>query len=186
MLIRYYTFQLETEDRAIAQKAADLIDTVFSHPVIPGARVRSVKLLSTESDLPDEVASAISPAPFEIAVELEEQAPGRENETAAEIVSELDKHGIKSRLHYIGSDSNGPPFTAKIRVTSAMTASLEMVPVELERLRLWIDPGDAPPEVVADVLRALSDLHAAAGGKGLHFVVDEDESYIVASAEEVL
>jgi hypothetical protein len=50
--------------------------------------------------------------------------------------------------------------------------------------RLWLDPGDAPPESVADVLRALSDLHLAAGGSGLRYQVDEESSQIIATAED--
>lgn len=53
-------------------------------------------------------------------------------------------------------------------------------------LRFWMDPGDAPPEVVADLLRALSNLHVAAGGLGLTYSVDEDGSLVIASAEELV
>ena len=39
---------------------------------------------------------------------------------------------------------------------------------------LFVQPGDAPPDVVADVLAALSSLHRAAGGSGLSFEVSGD------------
>lgn len=48
-----------------------------------------------------------------------------------------------------------------------------------DELRLAIDPGNASPEVVADVLRAISNLHRAAGGSGLKFRIEGDR--VVAS-----
>lgn len=36
-------------------------------------------------------------------------------------------------------------------------------------LSVFIDPGDADPETIAEVLVALSNLHAAYGGSGLQF-----------------
>ena len=47
--------------------------------------------------------------------------------------------------------------------------------------RLGVDPGDAPPEVIADVLHALGELHRAAGGGGLVFRVDGEQ--VIANAE---
>jgi hypothetical protein len=41
-----------------------------------------------------------------------------------------------------------------------------------EGLELWIDPGDASAEVVAEVLVALSELYRAEGGAGLVFTTD--------------
>lgn len=41
-------------------------------------------------------------------------------------------------------------------------------------LEVYLDPGDAPQDVIEDVLKALSDLHVAAGGEGLEFSVDDD------------
>ena len=38
---------------------------------------------------------------------------------------------------------------------------------------LWLDPGDASPELIADFFTALSDFHVAHGGKDLKFVVPE-------------
>jgi hypothetical protein len=52
--------------------------------------------------------------------------------------------------------------------------------------RLWVDAGDAPPSVVADVLIALSDLHRAYGGPGLQYEVDGDGVLVVQEAEEVV
>ena len=47
-----------------------------------------------------------------------------------------------------------------------------------EHFPLWIDPGDAPPDVIKNLLTALSDLHRAAGGLGLEF--SSDGEWIVA------
>lgn len=41
-------------------------------------------------------------------------------------------------------------------------------------LLIWIDPGRASAQEIADVLVALSELHRAAGGAGL--VVSDDAS----------
>jgi hypothetical protein len=42
-------------------------------------------------------------------------------------------------------------------------------------LDLWIDPGDAPPELIADVLAAVSELHRAYGGNGLVYHTDGEQ-----------
>jgi hypothetical protein len=50
----------------------------------------------------------------------------------------------------------------------------------LDAFRFWIDPGSAPPEAVADILIAMSELHQALGGSGLRFEADPDHNLLVA------
>lgn len=45
--------------------------------------------------------------------------------------------------------------------------------------RIWLDPGEAPTHIIADVLGALSRLHHAAGGAGLQFSIDGENVLIV-------
>ena len=40
-------------------------------------------------------------------------------------------------------------------------------------LKIVIDPGDAPPEFIADILSDISRLYRKAGGSGITFVFDE-------------
>lgn len=49
-------------------------------------------------------------------------------------------------------------------------------------IRLWLDPGEAPPQVVAAVLNSINALHRAAGGSGLEFSIDRDGSLVIAEA----
>lgn len=49
-------------------------------------------------------------------------------------------------------------------------STLEVTPyTNNEEIQIYIDPGDASAREVADVLRALNELHQAAGGLGLEF-----------------
>lgn len=45
---------------------------------------------------------------------------------------------------------------------------------EGEAFDLWIDPGNATALEIADVLVALSEMHRAAGGRGLTFSVTNE------------
>lgn len=54
------------------------------------------------------------------------------------------------------------------------------------QFHLWIDSGDAPPEVVANVLISLSELHRAHGGTGLQYEVDADGVFIARESEELV
>jgi RNA polymerase sigma factor (sigma-70 family) len=52
---------------------------------------------------------------------------------------------------------------------------------EMEGIELYIDPGDASEKEVRAVLRALNELHKAAGGLGLDFHVDG--TFVIAREE---
>jgi hypothetical protein len=101
-------------------------------------------------------------------------------------------HDIADQIRSRGLQRPGPEpaFRRLVDVPDDDDVVIEVPPGELRmdtgKLSLWMDPADASPEVVADVLRALSDLHVAAGGSGLHYTVDEDGSLIVAPAEELV
>ena len=51
-------------------------------------------------------------------------------------------------------------------------------------LEVWVDPGDAEPEQIAELLTALSDLQRACGGVGLEFggygplLIDDEQSRV--------
>lgn len=52
-------------------------------------------------------------------------------------------------------------------------------PEKKDEFHLWIDPGDASPEVVGNVLAALSKLNRACGGNGLIFARDNSQQPII-------
>jgi hypothetical protein len=191
MSVRYYAFELGTEERSIADEAADLVRRIIYAPtILASASVGTVKLVATEPALQEELDLDVPGPKFELNVEIESEREEDSDKVVAVIVGELEKRGVRVRLAAIRESepdaTSDAPFTASLRVRAAMTGSLHISPAEWEGLRLWLDPGDAPPEVVADVLRALSDLHMAAGGTGLQFSIDEDECHVIASAEEVV
>jgi hypothetical protein len=92
-----------------------------------------------------------------------------ENRMGEHIAATLRKHGIDASK---GSAMTIPEMDPDTAIYS-LTAGFD--------LRLFLDPGDAPPAVVARVLEALSNLHRAAGGTGLAFRADGELSIHVAA-----
>ena len=69
-------------------------------------------------------------------------------------------------------------------ITPARVAVNQLDLPPIPNLELWVDPGEASADVVADVLVAISNLHRAAGGDGLVFSTDGDR--VVPAAVESL
>lgn len=53
-----------------------------------------------------------------------------------------------------------------------------------DEFEFWIDPGDATPEVVAEVLTALSELYRSHGGSGFVFRTEGDVTVMAAAPAE--
>jgi hypothetical protein len=70
---------------------------------------------------------------------------------------------------------NAPALEIGGAAISAMSESPE--------LEIYIDPGDAPKEVIQEVLECLSDLHRAAGGLGLEFRIEGNQVVAVKEVE---
>ncbi len=58
-----------------------------------------------------------------------------------------------------------------------------MTDTEIEPLELWISPGKASSQEIADVLIAMSDLYRAHGGKGLRF--ETTDEYVELKSGEI-
>lgn len=68
----------------------------------------------------------------------------------------------------MGEKNSIPPHLIELR---AVPSNGETV---TEPLKIWIDPGNASPAEIADLLHALSEVHRAAGGSGLSWSIEGD------------
>lgn len=109
-------------------------------------------------------------------------ASGLPGETLVVVTEKDDDFHVWSALPFASeAEANGGARTVE-RIAAEQGSSASVVVsydsgVEPTALPFWIDPGEAPPHVIAEVLAALSDLHEAAGGSGLDFHIDGE--YIV-------
>lgn len=89
-----------------------------------------------------------------------------------EIIHAFDKRELKG-FRVPGSKFRRIPRDQLIAFMKANGISTDALQPDISRdLAIWIDPGEAPVEVIQDVLTSLSDLHRAAGGLGLEFSAD--------------
>lgn len=131
--------------------------------------------------LADEIVKQDGRFPKEIIMrELSDSAPG----------GIIDTNHIVETLVRIGNGKHYRPFTlpdfilGEFLIESLHWARdlLDGAPDDSglkDEFHLWIDPGDAPPEVISEVLSALSDLNRAYGGNGLIFAKDESQQPII-------
>jgi hypothetical protein len=169
-----YTFPLELETHTAGAQGEELVASIRAMLEKKGAE-------NPYSRVHVGIAMASGRPQLYVWLDYPEADWPAPEDLAIEIAAEIMNRGLRP--------ASGRAFSLSPE-TSINDVTVEVPTGELRLesapLRLWMDPGDAPPELVADLLRALSDLHVAYGGSGLRYSIDEDGSLMITPAEELV